>query len=587
MVREKLQRLGSAVEWSRLRMQPFRERRMASIRHYLGAHYGESGDRMPLNMMELAIGIFKRQLAARNPGVIVRSRTRAMRPVAKKLELTVNKVMDEIDLSETFQRVVFDAIFGIGAVKIGVTEIDGGIGSLHDADLPFVDPVLMDDLVLDMRATSFEGMRFSGNRYILPFEIAKESKLFDMRGLSPNRPNPYNEQGDPRLQTIGTSGLMDEDSELVPTIELWDIWMPLDRKVMTFRSDDDGKIVTAKPLREVDWEGPERGPYEFLCLGELSGNLMPVPPVNTLVDLNDGINVVMRKLIRQSERQKTITMVAAGADEDGERILEAEDGDVIRVDRPEATAQASFGGVDQASLAFLIQMRDMFSYVSGNLDAMGGLSNSAETLGQEQLIQASASQKIRDYQSRMLSFAKRVTRQIATYVFYDPKTNYQIMLPLADNGIEVPLEFTPADREEADFIDLTFDVAPASMQDASNTQRIDTITKTVTQYLAPLMPAMQMQGLTIDVPSLMNHLSDLTNTTELKDLVIPASQAPEFATDQTGANMSKPSVTTRRYERINRPTGGTRSSRDNVMTQILSGGNPNQQQRDTLTRTPD
>lgn len=568
-------------------MLPFRERRMASIKHYLGAHYGSGGERMPLNMMELAIGIFKRQLAARNPGVIIRSRSSALRPVAKKLELTVNKVLNEIDLASTLQQVVFDSIFSLGCVKIGITEIDEGMGPLHDIDLPFVDPVLLDDLVLDMRSNRFESMQFCGNRYILPFEIAKQSKLFNLKGIGPKRPTGYNEQGDPKTQTLSTQGLMEEDAELLPTIEMWDIWVPSEQTVYTFRSDDDGKINTTKPLREVPWEGPEDGPYLFLSLGELSGNLMPVPPVASLIDMNDAINVVMRKLVRQSDRQKTLTLVAAGADEDGNRILEAADGDVIRVDRPEATTQASFGGVDQASLAFLIQMRDMFSYVAGNLDAMGGLSNSAETLGQEQLIQQSASQKIRDYQTRMLGFSKKVVKQIATYVFHDPKSAYEIMFPLAEAGIEIPLKFTPEERDEADFLEMEFDIAPASMQDASNSQRLDTITKTVTQYLAPLMPAMQSQGLTIDVPGLLTHIADLTNTTELKDLVVPAAQPlmdPASGGPEGQDGSAKPPVTTRRYERINRPTGGTRASRDNAMSQILAGGNVNRQSREALGR---
>jgi hypothetical protein len=59
----------------------------------------------------------------------------------------------------------------------------------------------------------------------------------------------------------------------------------------------------------------------------------------------------------------------------------------------------------------------------------------------------------------------------------------------------------------------------------------------------------------------------------------PASGGPE---GQDGS--AKPPVTTRRYERINRPTGGTRASRDNAMSQILAGGNVNRQSREALGR---
>lgn len=584
----KASRLSSAIEWSRLRMQPFRERRMSAIRQYLGAHYGTAGERMPLNMIELAIGIFRRELAARNPGVIVRSRSRELKPVARKMELAINHVLKEMDLARTLQEVVFDSIFSMGVVKIGVTETDGARGFRHDADLPFVDPVLLDDLVLDMRASRWEAQQFMGNRYVLPFDVAKKSKLYNLRGLSPTRPTPWNETGDSRQSVLSTQGLMDEDAELMPTIELWDIWIPLEGKICTYAADDSGKIVCDRPVREVDWDGPEEGPYVALSLGELSGNLMPVPPINNLIDLNEAINRSFRKLVRQVDRAKSVTMVAGGADEDGNRLVNCDDGDVIRVDRPEAIQQVNFGGVDQMTLAFTLQMRDIFSYMAGNLDAMGGLSQSAGTLGQEQIIQASSSQKIRDYQSRMLGFTRRIVRQVASYVFHDPDTRWQIMMPLAERGIEVPLEFTPEEREEDDFLEMEFDIAPASMQDPSNVQRVEMMSKVVTQYLAPLMPAMQAQGTTIDVSAFIREMADLTNTPELKDLVVPAQLAQESVMrnaqgEGVGAT-PKPSMTTRRYERVNKSTGGTRSARDNMAVRALSGSNLTPQEEGAMSK---
>jgi hypothetical protein len=568
-------------------MQPFRERRMHAIRQYLGAHYGTGGERMPLNMVELALGIFRRELAARNPGVIVRSRSRELQPVARKLELAVNDVLRRMDFSSTLQEVVFDSIFGIGVVKVGVTEL-GDRSFRHEPDLPFVDPILLDDLVLDMRASRWEAQQFMGNRYVMPFEAAKKSKLFDLKGLNPTRPTPWNETGDVRQSTLSTQGLMDEDAELLPTIEMWDVWIPSEGKVCTYAADDSGKIMCHRPVREVEWDGPDDGPYLHLSLGELSGNLMPVPPINSLIDLNEAINRSFRKMIRQVDRSKTVTMVAGGADEDGNRLVECDDGDVIRVDRPEAIQQVQFGGVDRTTLAFTLQMRDMFSYVAGNLDAMGGLGQSAGTLGQEQLIQASSSQKIRDYQARMTKFVKRVVQHVAGYVFDDPETRWQIMLPLAERGIEIPLEFSPEERDEMDFLEMELDIAPASLQDPSNVQRVDMMSKVVTQFLAPLMPAMQQQGTTIDVTAFVGELADLTNTPELRDLVVPVQMAQEsVAENARGEGVGatpKPPITTRRYERVNVPTGGTRSARDGMASRALMGSGLTNQEQDAMSR---
>jgi hypothetical protein len=179
-------------------------------------------------------------------------------------------------------------------------------------------------------------------------------------------------------------------------------------------------------------------------------------------------------------------------------------------------------------------------------------------------------------------------RQVASYVFFDPETRYQIMLPLAERGIEVPLEFTPEEREENDFLEMEFDIAPASMQDPSNVQRVDMLSKVVTQYLAPLLPAMQMQGTTIDVSSFVGELADLTNTPELKDLVVPVQMTQQSTMENVqgegvGAT-PKPPVTTRRYERINRSTGGTRSARDNMAVRALSGSSLTPQEQGAMDK---
>lgn len=125
-------------------------------------------------------------------------------------------------------------------------------------------------------------------------------------------------------------------------------------------------------------------------------------------------NRVFRKLGRQSDRQKTVTLVQAGQEDDGRRLVESSDGDVIRTDRPEGTREARFGGVDQPTLAFLVQLKDLFVYMGGNLDALGGLGKLSETVGQEQLIAKSASARIADMQETATKAVKQVvnTRQV-------------------------------------------------------------------------------------------------------------------------------------------------------------------------------
>lgn len=590
---DKYQKLQTAVEWSRKQLTPYRERRHKFVRAYVGQHWGRGDDvneKMPINMLSIAVQTFARNLAARNPAVTISSRRRELSPLAKKLELTLNQTIKEIDLRDTLSRIVFDSIFFVGAAKVGLTEgVQAELsGQLHDSGLPFVDSIDPDDLLIDMNARRFEAMQYCGNRYLLPLDQVKESGLFGKKAddLKAATNLSQNEYGDSRIQSlVNEDNYFSDSSSAFPMVELWDIWLPYDRVMVTFAADPSGNIDTSRALREVDWNGPELGPYHILGLGDMSSTIVPVPPITNLIDMNDAMNRAFRKLIRQLERQKTITVVAGAADEDGNRILQADDGDIVRVDRPEATKEMRFGGPDPVAASFTIQMREMFSYLAGNLDAMAGLSQTAGTLGQEELIKASSSEKVLDMQSRMLTFTKKVLQDVSSWVFYDPVREFDLAIPLGQSGMSVPTKFKPSDRKESEYLELEMEIAPVSMQDASPAQRLQTITNTMTNYLLPLAPVMQQQGLMLDAAAFTRQIAELTNTPEVMELVVPAGSPPDPTGEAEAQASSAESRTSggpapRKYT----PTGGTRAARDTVMSQAMLGTNPTPQQDQMMQR---
>lgn len=54
-------------------------------------------------------------------------------------------------------------------------------------------------------------------------------------------------------------------------------------------------------------------------------------------------------------------------------IISSNDGETLRLDNPDRAREYRFGGIDQPSLAFLLQVKDLFVYLGGNLDSLGGL----------------------------------------------------------------------------------------------------------------------------------------------------------------------------------------------------------------------
>lgn len=117
-------KLSQAFEWSRLRMLPFREERVRNLKTFLGRHYnGEAtSERIPVNMLEMAVQIYRRNLVTANPSVRIRTEKRSLRPVARKFQLAMAKVMKEMDFQNSMNTVVFDALFGLGVAKIGITD---------------------------------------------------------------------------------------------------------------------------------------------------------------------------------------------------------------------------------------------------------------------------------------------------------------------------------------------------------------------------------------------------------------------------------------------------------------------------------
>jgi hypothetical protein len=158
------------------------------------------------------------------------------------------------------------------------------------------------------------------------------------------------------------------------------VWLPKEGLLVTMADQSGGPA-----LRIVPWEGPEHGPFLLLGFDVVPGNIMPVAPGAHLLGLARLLNRMMRKLGDQADRQKIVTLVSRAASQNGtgQAAVEAEDGEAIPTDDPKAFTQLRLGGIDQNSYAFFMGVMQLYSYLGGNIDTIGGLSSRADTLGQE------------------------------------------------------------------------------------------------------------------------------------------------------------------------------------------------------------
>jgi hypothetical protein len=554
---DRVSRLVTAFDHSRRKLQTFRERRLSMIRQFVGGAWSDGGapDKVPVNFLEMALGIYRRQVAARAPRVMVRSKNGDNIPFADDLEIALNIAIDDIRFDDTMRRWVLEAMFGMGVLKVGLAPSDQKeiFGFTHDPGQPFADVVDFEDFVFDITAKRWDQVQFCGNRYALPLDAVRDLKMFKGANLSKYERRTSNEQGDEKVSNLVDDGGSYGEETYMDLVELWDIWLPYENIVATFQAGPDGGIETRNPIRVVDWEGPEGGPYHLLSFGDVPGQIMPLPPAALMIDLHELGNRVFRKLGRQADRQKTVTLIASGNQEDGRRLTDANDGDAISVDRPEATKEVRYGGVDQAALAFFQQLRQLTSYFGGNLETLGGLNNATNTASQEQLVKSQATMRIADMQERATDAATRVIKAIAYYMWTDPVRTYRVPKKIPASDMVIISDLKP-ERRNGEFPDYAIEIIPFSMQSRTPTERMQTLTQIMQTFIVPMAPLLQQRGLVPDIEGFLKMSAELSGTPEVVDLVtkVEPEELMQGPPSPEGAGGGRPANTTRNYVRADR-----------------------------------
>lgn len=575
-------RLRQAIENSRLLLQPYRRKRQQRLRQYVGTDYrgehGASEDSRPVlvNYMELAVNIYKRALAARSPEPDISTPHIMLKPTADDFRLSLKKKLEGMDFEEILQESVVEALFSIAVVKVGLTR--SGTIQIDDADYVlgdcFMEVVTLDDLIVDMTATSWRDISFIGNFHYPTLDEVVESGLMEyddaLQHAEPSR-EKLNEQGDERGETVG-SGSDNFSDDYLPRLKLMDVWLPKRGVLVTLLRDGN-----AMPLRATVWRGPQPGPYHVLSFNKVPSNIMPLPPAALWHDLHKLMNRLMRKLADQADRQRTILAVMAGQEKDGRILNEAADGDVVTVTVPpeEAAREYTIGGVDGKTLAFFLSLKDLFVYLAGNLDTIGGLSPAADTLGQERIIQAAASERVNDMRSRTATFARKLVKTIGWYVWTDPFREDWVVKHIPGlPGLEVPVLFTP-EMQQGEFMDFNININVATMQDQPPAARLRFMMEIVQSIIAPFIPQLAALGYTFDPVEFLRIVGQLSSVDELNLIVKSIGIPPMSDHGPAIPPAGKSPVSNRTYTRRNVSAGRGASNANQQLMAALLGSEGN------------
>ena len=571
--------LSKAIGKSRKTLRVFRENRLKLMHEAVGKHYSENGaiDKVPINFIELALNIYLQRLVAQNPKVSITTFYPQLKEIVKRFGLAGNNLIEDIELGDSLETVVINAMYSKGIIKIGLNRSTVEVGGItHDSGQPFADSISLDDWFEDMTVSENENAQFEGNYW-----YATQDELREMfPGIKDDEynyevDNTEHEEKDHDISEGNSSISMRE--EFKPVVRMVDVFLKKQNLIVqaTYSGDEDDPIGEIK--KTFVWKGPENGPYRKLGFAKVPGNTMPSAPAQHWYDIHALENNLMRKLGRQAIREKTVTGIAPGGEDDGNRVLTANDGEMINLRDPKNVADLHSGGINPQSLAFVLAMKDMFSYFAGNIDNLGGLGPQSETLGQDQLLTASASMRIQKMQKEVTNFTTKVLQDLMWYLWYDPNPNQKEVVKTApgfpDIAISVP--FNPEDRE-GDFIQYNIKLEPYSMQHHSPETKMQGIRTILMEIVPALRPDMDRDGVSIDTHELFKTISKLSNIPELDDIIkysTPELEQPVGSSDKV--RQAPATTRTNIRKNVSAPTDRGKSA---VMQQALAGGNPQQSQ---------
>lgn len=507
-----LKKLTGAVEWSRRQMRSFQEQRMTALRQFVGHHYGDGGsdEKVPINLVNIFTQIYARKLSVKKLRTLVTTSNRQYAANAAEYTLAMNRRLEQIKPESALNTAGLEAMFLMGIVQIGIS-----------GDQVFVDPVLFDDMLVDMSAKRWDAIGFIGHRFRPSLDWARDNPAFNKNARSKLAPTAMfqasdlsdSEEVQSQRLAMNNAGQVQEYRDRVDLIQLY---CPEEKTLITYAAER-----ATEPLSVVNWKGPpgnDLGPYRKVGFIDVPGNLLPLAPVQLGRDIHDVVNRLGNKVFRQAERQKTLLQVPRKDTKDGQRIVKAVDGEAIPVDDGKEIREISTGGANQLTLNMVSWLRQLASYSAGNADAVGGLAPSSDTVGQDTMLLQSAGSQVEDMQQTMMQFTSDVCSDIAFWTLSDPLLNIRLSRPIENTGLSFDTVFTP-ESVQGDFNEYDFKVDPYSSVIRTPQQRLQTLLGLTDRVLLQMMPLLQQNGQTIDIEKLIKLVAQYADLPEFVEII--------------------------------------------------------------------
>jgi hypothetical protein len=497
-----------ADTWKKLQEGPLRHRE-TMLKLWASGYFDPGyGRTHTINLMDRGVSTLVPFLTEGNPRILVETQIPELRGWSYTTQLALNFFIEKLKLAETVLiPAAINSMFGAGITRTSfyydrtISENDVSI----KLGTPNVEVIDDSCYIGDPSAKRRADFTLEGDMYTLPTDYAKD--FFAGKDKHGNEIADY--------ITADSSLAMDYDPRRIANPS-WDKKGLSLRDFTTFIDFylyDENTIVTimpkgrkAKILREVEWDGPAGGPYDYLGYKFFPNTANPLPPAWSWHDLDTTMSLLIDKMREQAESQKNILAYSAEVADDVKEVVKTPNNGTVRVANVDAMKPISLGGVNELNYQWVNYVEMEFSKQGAASDVMGGRGVNAPTLGQEQLIYSNASRIVNNMYSRFMCFTTSIVKKLAWAFWTDPSTYVPVIKEIPGVG-ELPVRFSSVEKV-GDFYDFVFKIVPYSTQRNSPELQFQKIMQLMSQWILPTQQLAAAQGQQVDYPLVTKILGD-------------------------------------------------------------------------------
>ncbi len=232
------------------------------------------------------------------------------------------------------------------------------------------------------------------------------------------------------------------------------------------------------------------------------------------LDAHDSVNTLYNKAVRQALRSKRNPIAQAGAEREADRVRQAKDGDWLFGIKTDLIQTHVVPGADPSLINLVGQLINVFSYMAGNINLLGGLSAQSGTLGQDRLLSGAGSRRMSELQRRSKRAFGKVLSSIAWYLFQERKLKMLTERRVGSASIPVVLRHSDL---KGRFLEFMYEIEP--IRHKAPDERLGGLLQWIQQVLIPLRTDMAQAGKRIDVDALNRIGRDYGDVPEIEEVV--------------------------------------------------------------------